>query len=113
MSTKRVRKDAAKPGQKQQPARRPAATTEVQPISPLGLAGAVGAAVLIAAVLLFVINTRLSGSMPVAVAPTPTTVVVAPANTPPPAAPQPVGSGGFSKGSADAKVTVVEYSDFG
>jgi hypothetical protein len=86
--------------------------TQVRPLSPLALVGAIAAALLIAAVLLFVINSRVAAKPVPVVAITPTTAVVgAPAPT------QPASSGvtqlgGFARGSPQAKVTVTEYGDF-
>lgn len=98
-------------GKKQAPPRR-RTPTEVQPISPLGVLGAVLVAVAIAAVLLFVINTRISGSRPAAPTATP---IALPTVAPLAAATAPQGVtqlGGFSKGNASAKVTVTEYADY-
>jgi len=66
----------------------------VQPPSRLGLVVAVIAALAIAAIVLFVVNSRMA---------------------PPPRVAQggtARGEGGFVKGSAQAKVTMIEYSDF-
>jgi protein-disulfide isomerase len=116
MSAQRGKKTPPKQGKQKAPPPRPAAT-EVQPISSAGLIISIFAALVIAGVLLFVINTRMNAARPAAQAPTPT--VVAAANPPAatvPAAQQPASSsttlGGFSKGNAQAKVTVVEYSDY-
>ena len=73
------------------PAQKPG---QVQSPSPLGLIGAVIAALAIAAIVLFVVNTRVTSSRP------PVETVTS------------RGDGGFVKGSAQAKVTMVEYSDF-
>jgi hypothetical protein len=95
-----------------QPAKKKQQQPEVKPLSPLALAGAIVAAVLIAAVLLFVINNRVAAN------PAPSGVVVPTAiaaGVPGPT--QATSSGttqvsGFAKGNAQAKVTVTEYSDF-
>jgi hypothetical protein len=109
---------------KQAPAPR-RTSTEVQPISPLGVLGAILIAVAIAGVLLFVINTRINGSR--AAAPTPTVAPLAvktpsgAATATPLAVNAPAGAatvpaftqvGGFSRGDASAKVTVTEFGDF-
>jgi hypothetical protein len=86
--------------------------TEVQKISPLALAGAIGAALLIAAILLFVINSRLNP----AAAPAPTATVTTTTGGVAPATQATTGGvtllGGFSLGNAQAKVTFTEFADF-
>ncbi len=85
-STKRSsQRQPARPGQK---------PGQVQPPSPLGLVIAVIAALAIAAIVLFVVNSRMTASPQVAQGGTAR------------------GDGGFVKGSAQARVTLVEYSDF-
>lgn len=110
---------SANRGKKQPPkqAKQPAsaqrrASTQVQPISPVGLILSIVAALVIAGILLFVINSRINAARP---APSPS----APAAVAPTAADASSSQssgltqlGGFAKGSAQAKVTVTEFSDF-
>lgn len=117
MSKDRGKKTSQASGRKPAtpPRRRP---TEVQKISPLALAGAIGAALLIAAILLFVINSRLNGAAAPAPAGTPTTAagVIPTIAANPPATQATSGGvtllGGFAKGNAQAKVTFTEFADF-
>ena len=120
MSKDRSKKTFKASGRKAPPPQRRAAP-EVQKISPLALAGGIGAALIIAAILLFVINSRLNG----AATPTPTTasrtatpnvagVIPTIATS---ASGQTAGTGvtllgGFSLGNAQAKVTFTEFADF-
>jgi len=123
-------KDRGKPLRPKQ-AKKPAPSARrqpagVQPLSPLGLVGAIGAALIIAAILLFVINARINASKPATPAATATPVLRPSTATPGGAAPtiatntqapQPTApgatlTGGFSKGNAQAKVTFTEFADF-
>jgi hypothetical protein len=113
MSKNRSKKPLPVSGKKQAPSQR-RQPTEVQKVSPLALVGGIGAALIIAAILLFVINARLSSSAtPAPTAATPISGVV------PTIATSPGGQtsgvtllGGFSKGNAQAKVTLTEFADF-
>jgi hypothetical protein len=91
-------------------ARRQAA--EVKPMSPLGLVGAVVAALAIAAILLFVINTRINSAKPAPTIAAPTAAVKVATATPAGSAGGVTQTGGFSKGNAAAKVTFTEFADF-
>ncbi len=106
MSTNRSKKAAPpvkRPASKQGPPSRK--TAEVRPISPLGLFGAIAAALVIAAILLFVINSRINAANP-----------AAPTARPPAATTPATGTtsavSGFAQGNANAKVTVTEFGDF-
>lgn len=95
-----------------QPAKKKQQQPEVKPLSPLALVGAIVAAVLIAAVLLFVINNRMSANSAPAVAGVPTAVVAGVAGPTQATSSGTTQVSGFSRGDAQAKVTVTEYSDF-
>ncbi len=86
-------------------------TAEVKPISPVGLIGAIAAALVIAAILLFVINSRLNAARPSAPVATPSVAAVTTPSADTPAA-STTGGSGFSEGNTQAKVTVTEFGDF-
>jgi len=94
--------------------------TAVQPISRFGLVAAIGSALVIAAILLFVINTRLNAAKPAPATPTapraavatPTTASVSGPSAPSGASAGITQVGGFAKGNPQAKVTVIEFADF-
>ncbi len=118
MSKDRGKSPASKQRRKQPQASRSQAA-EVQSISPLGLIGAVGAALVIAAVLLFVINARINAAKPAPAATAPTATVPAAAATRATTAaaaqatlPSTTLTGGFSMGNAQAKVTFTEFADY-
>jgi protein-disulfide isomerase len=92
------------------PAKAPQAT--VQPISPLGLVGAIAIALVIAGILLFVINSRINAASPLPVDVTTIATVVPGSTTQPTVVAPTVQVSGFTKGNPDAKVTVTEYGDF-
>lgn len=103
-------KKAPPSGKKQAPpAKAPPAT--VQPISPLGLVGAIAIALVIAGILLFVINSRINAA---ATAPVDVTAraTVLPGTIGQPTVALTVQMAGFTKGDPSAKVTVTEYGDF-
>jgi hypothetical protein len=86
-------------------------------MSPVGLIGAIVAALVVAAILLFVINTRLNAATPVAPAPQAAAPTVAAAVPTIPSAPAATSgdvtlTGGFTKGNPQAKVVFTEFADF-
>jgi hypothetical protein len=103
-------KSTPAPAKKPPASSRRSSTAEVKPISPVGLVGAIAAALVIAAILLFVINSRINAANQPATATGGATVVAGATNQ----AGQPAKSqsSGFTKGSASAKVVVDEYGDF-
>jgi len=116
MSTQRGKKASSTPGKQPSPPPR-RTSTEVQPVSPVGLVISIAAALVIAFILLFVINARINANQPAAALAAPTKTAVAAAPAAPTSPPQKASSditqvGGFAKGNPQAKVTVIEYADF-
>lgn len=110
MSSNRGKKAPPAPGKKASAKRAAPPPAEVRPISPLGLIGAIAAALVIAAILLFVINSRINAARPATtpVVAQPTAVQTGSGQTPATS----TQVSGFSKGNAQAKVTVTEFGDF-
>jgi len=104
-------KKAPPSGKKQAPpAKAPPAT--VQPISPLGLVGAIAIALVIAGILLFVINSRINAAAPVFPTAVPASATTVPGSAAQPTVASAVQVSGFTKGNPAAKVTITEYGDF-